>query len=80
MGNCINIFKDFRNKKLICPKCKKYKWNKTKSKEMFLSQGCTTCTIQEKYSFKPIKNYNNYKTTGRYYNLNNEVTIENIKV
>ena len=47
---------------------------------MFLSQGCTTCTIQEKYSFKPVKNNSNYKTTGRYYNLNNEVTIENIKV
>ena len=29
MGNClksyINILKDFQNKKLVCPKCKKYK-------------------------------------------------------
>ena len=86
MGNCLEgcmkTLKDLTEKKIMCPKCKRYKWNKRKSKEKFLSEGCTMCTMREKYKFKPIdlNDTRKYKVTGRYYSHNPEVTIENVEI
>ena len=86
MGNCLegcmSFFKKFTEKKIICPKCKRHRWNNRKSKKKFLSEGCIMCTMHEKYKFKPIdlNETHKYKATGRYYSHNPEVTIENVEI
>ena len=86
MGNCLEgcmkTLKDLTEKKIICPKCKRYKWNKRKSKEKFLNEGCTMCTMREKYKFKPLdlNDARKYKATGRYYSHSGEVTIEKVDI
>ena len=64
-----------------CPKCNRHRWNKRKTRKKFLSDGCIICTMYEKYKFKP-KNHaaQKYKTTGRYCNHSDEVTIENVQI
>ena len=90
MGNClegcikdVNIFKN-KHIKFKCPKCKHKKWLGKKTKEEFLKNGCIMCTMREKYSFKPItkqdETFKKYKATGRYYNNNGEVTIEDVEI
>ena len=92
MGNCLescmSFFKKFTGKKIMCPKCKRHRWNNRKSKKKFLSEGCIMCTMHEKYKFKPIdlNDRQKYKPTGRYNSDNSgnsgnsEVTIERVKI
>lgn len=85
MGNCLqgcmNTLNDLKDRKVVCPKCKKHRWNKRKPKNVFLKEGCIMCTMREKYKFKPLdlNTPKKSKVTGRYYS-DSEVTIENVEV
>lgn len=63
MGNCFDYCIDVKRKNMECPKCKKQKKLKELTKKEFLKDGCFTCRIRKKYSYKP-KN-----TTRSYYTL-----------
>ena len=86
MGNCLegcmSSLKDLTEKKLMCPKCKRRRWNKRKSKKRFLDEGCIMCSMNEKYKFKPLdlNETEKYKATGRYYSHDGEVTIEKVDI
>lgn len=86
MGNCLegcmSSLKDLTEKKLMCPKCKRKQWNKRKSKERFLIEGCIICAMKDKYKFKPLdlNETKKYKATGRYYSRDGEVTIEKVDI
>ena len=60
MGNCLqgcmNALNDLKDRKVVCPKCKKHRWNKRKPKDVFLKEGCIMCTMREKYKFKNVLN------------------------
>lgn len=61
MGNCFDYCIDVK-KKMECPKCKRQKNLKELKKKDFLKNGCYTCRIKEKYSYKPKKTTRNYYT------------------
>ena len=67
MGNCFASCIDTSKRKIKCPKCNKEKRFNKISKSRFLKEGCITCKIKKKYSYRSLDNNTRSKSLKNYY-------------